>query len=75
MAGAFLKAQWDTSQLFVAFHQFHPVLNGSVEVLLQDGGHAFRGKRFAQYAVRDSVVDNFSECGDFDWLYQNVIRL
>jgi hypothetical protein len=31
--GAFLKAQWDTSQLFVVFYQLHPVLNRSIEVL------------------------------------------
>jgi hypothetical protein len=43
MAGAFLKAQWDPGQLLVVLDQFHPVLNRSIEIMLQDGGHAFGG--------------------------------
>ena len=45
MAGAFLKAQWDPGQLLVVLDQFHPILNRRIEVMLQDGGHAFRGQR------------------------------
>src|SRR5258708_14402664 len=59
----------------MAVHQFHPVLNRSIEVSLQYGSHAFGGKRFAGHAVCDPLVDNFSERGDFDWLYKNLIRL
>jgi len=61
MAGAFLKAQWDPGQLLVVLDQFHPVLNRGIEVMLQDGGHAFGGQRPVWYGVGEFFPNNFPE--------------
>ncbi len=61
MAGAPVKAQKDASQLFVLFHQRHPVPNRSIEVLLQYGGHALCGKPRMSYRVPEFFADNFPE--------------
>ena len=61
MARAFLKAKWDPGQLLVALDQFHPVLNRSIEVMLQDGGHAFAGQRPVGYRVGEFFPNNFPE--------------
>ena len=75
MTGAVIKVQWDTSQLFVVLYQLHPVLNRRVEVTPQYGGHAFCRQRPVGYGVREFLVDNFSERGDFEWFYKDFVSL
>src|SRR5208337_108122 len=75
MAGAGFKAQRDTGQLLVVLHQCHPVLNRSIQVMLQYGGHALRRQRAASYRVRKLLADSFPKDGDLDWFRKDFVSL